>query len=89
MTQSAEGPEHEEHDEGDRRFEERWRRNHGEDIPRTASGGLPLPVILIALVIFVVGFYLFRRWRSQYVDYSDLGGSGEQLQPLLIGLGLG
>lgn len=92
MTDSPEGAERREHDddqEGERRFEDRWSRDHSSDIPRTASGGLPVGILIIAIVIFAVGFYLFRRWRSQYVDYSNMGSWGEQLAPVLAGLGLG
>lgn len=89
MAESPEGAERDDHQERERRFDERWKRDHAEDIPRTASGGLPVGVLIIAIAIFALGFYLFRRWRSQYVDYSNLGGWGEQLPPLLTGLGLG
>lgn len=75
--------------EDERRFEDRWKRDHSSEVPRTASGGLPIGVLIIAFAIFVVGFYLFRRWRRQYVDYSEIGSWGEQLTPLLTALGLG
>lgn len=72
----------------ERRFEDRWKRDHSSDIPRTSTGGLPIGVLIIAFAIFAVGFYLFRRWRKQYVDYSEIGSWGEQLTPLLAACGL-
>lgn len=84
----AERREQDEHAEEERRFEDRWKRDHSSDIPRTSSGGLPVGVLIIAIIFFAVGFYLFRRWRSQYVDYSNMNGWGEQLPALMAGLGL-
>lgn len=68
--------------------ENEWGVDHAADIPRSASGGLPIAVIVIAAVIFAAVFYLFRQWRSQYVDYGELGSSGllTSLGPL-IGVG--
>lgn len=77
------------HSDGERRFEDRWKRDHSSDIPRTSTGGLPIGILIIAFAIFAVGFYLFRQWRKQYVDYSEIGSWGEQLTPLLSVLGLG
>lgn len=85
MSDTPEGPQR---DEDERRFEERWSRDHADKVPRTASGALPTSVLVIALGIFVLGFWLFRRWRQQYVDYSNIGGWGEQLQPALLFLGI-
>lgn len=65
---------------------QRWSRDHGADVPRTASGALPLRIIIIVILIFAVGFYLFRRWRQQYVTYG-VESSGE-LSAVLVGLGL-
>lgn len=66
---------------------ERWHKDHGADVPRTASGALPLRVIILAVLIFAVGFYLFRRWRQQYYTYG-VESAGE-LPVILAGLGLG
>lgn len=85
----AERREQDEQPEQERHFEDRWKRDHSSDIPRTASGGLPIGILIIAFAIFAVGFYLFRRWRRQYVDYREIGSWGEQLTPLLSVLGLG
>lgn len=64
--------------------------NIPEEVERTPSGGLPVAIIVIAAVIFIAGFWLFRRWRGQYVDYGDIGGWAEQLlQPVLAVFGLG
>lgn len=68
-------------------MEDRWGRDHGADVQRTARGALPLPVIIAAIAIFAVGFYLFRRWRQQYVTYG-VESSGE-LPAVLAMLGLG
>ena len=65
----------------------RWDRDHGAEVQRTSRGALPLPVIIAAIVIFAVGFYLFRRWRQQYVTYG-VESSGE-LPAVLALLGLG
>lgn len=66
----------------------------GEDIPddieRTPGGGLPITIIVIAALLFIGAFWLFRRWREQYVDYGDIGGWAQQaLQPVLAVFGLG
>lgn len=81
-------PEDSEKDDEERRFEERWSRDHANDVPRTASGALPTSVLVIAVGIFVLGFWLFRRWRQQYVDYSNIGGWAEPIQPVLLMLGI-
>lgn len=66
---------------------DRWARDHGAEVQRTSRGALPLPVIIAAIVIFAVGFYLFRRWRQQYVTYG-VESSGELTAVLaLFGLG--
>lgn len=67
--------------------DDRWERDHAADIPRTASGGLPPAILITSIVIFVIGFFLFRRWRSQYVDYGS--GSSDAVQQILAGVGLG
>ncbi|WP_300344236.1 hypothetical protein [Nesterenkonia sp.] len=62
-------------------------RDHAADVPRTARGALPPAVIIIAIIIFALGFFLFRQWRRQYVDYG-VGSVGEL--PAVLGvLGLG
>lgn len=71
----------------DRWGKDRWARDHSAEVPRTAGGALPPRVIIIALLIFAVGFYLFRRWRQQYVTYG-VESSGE-LPAVLAMLGLG
>ncbi|GFZ85097.1 hypothetical protein [Nesterenkonia alkaliphila] len=64
-----------------------------EDIQRTPNGGLPVTIIVIAAALFILGFWLFRRWRGQYVDYGNIGGASDgaagALQPLATVLGLG
>lgn len=67
--------------------ESRWRRDHGSDVPRTTSGALPPQVIVLAIILFALGFYLFRRWRQQYVTYG--ADSSGELPALLSALGLG
>ena len=85
MTETTGDPDR---DDSERRFDQRWSRDHADDVPRTASGALPISVLVIAAGIFVLGFWLFRRWRQQYVDYSNLGGWGDSVQPALLVLGL-
>lgn len=65
---------------------QRWRRDHAADVPRTASGALPLRIIIIIILIFAAGAYLYRRWRQQYVTYG-VESSGE-LTAVLTALGL-
>ncbi|WP_150460819.1 hypothetical protein [Nesterenkonia ebinurensis] len=61
-----------------------------DDIERTPGGGLPIAIIVIAALLFIGGFWLFRRWRQQYVDYGDIGGWAHQaLQSALAVFGLG
>ncbi|MGO1523341.1 MAG: hypothetical protein ACTHWO_08440 [Nesterenkonia sp.] len=66
---------------------QRWSRDHGADVPRTASGALPLRIIIIVILIFAAGFYLYRRWRQQYVTYG-VDSSGE-ISAVLAAVGLG
>lgn len=88
----AEKPDPQEHQGGDAESEsnmsDRWSRDHAAGVPRTSSGGLPLGVVIASVVVFALGFYLFRRWRSQYVTYGSTD-SAEQLPSLLSALGLG
>ncbi|GAA4828222.1 hypothetical protein [Garicola koreensis] len=66
--------------------DQRWSRDYGADVPRTAGGALPLRIIIIVILIFAAGFYLFRRWRQQYVTYG-VDSSGE-VSAVLAAFGL-
>ncbi|WP_022871819.1 hypothetical protein [Nesterenkonia alba] len=50
---------------------------HGDGIPRNARGGMPTAVVIIAIVIFVVLFFLIREVRGNFVDYSSGFGAAE------------
>lgn len=52
------------------------------EIPRNKRGGLPVWMVLVCLAIFALGFWLFRQWRGQYVDYSGTF-SFVEVSPLL------